>query len=343
MRIEAEYSTKPVMLSILFHLCVVTATIIGWPFLVKPAPTAQPLVIIDVVKLAPDTNLSAQSGKAKASPEPEQEATRRKPPPPPPPPPPPTPPSPATDNVASATPAPKPISQTAEILPEMPKAKPKPILKPIAAPKRKPKLKKAAQPKPVNIKTPISRPKRPTPSKQEQASELAKQLNELAKKSQQRQKADAMNGVLQNLAEAKLAKEDEKTQKAIAKQDTMSLAQSLNSAIGEAIKAPTTSIAPIGQSEIDRLRAHISSYWTPPVGAKGAEKLEVDIKIKLDKDGSVYQAEIVDQSRYKSDVLYRAAANAARRAILESQPLPLPPEKYQLWKEIIFVFDPQFM
>ena len=91
------------------------------------------------------------------------------------------------------------------------------------------------------------------------------------------------------------------------------------------------------------MRAHISSYWTPPVGAKGAEKLEVDIKIKLEKDGSVYRAEIVDQSRYKSDVLYRAAANAARRAILESQPLPLPPEKYQLWKEIIFVFDPQFM
>ena len=105
MRVDAEYSTRPVVLSILFHLCVVTVIMIGWPFLTKPAPTAQPLVIIDVVKLAPDTNLSAQSGKAMASPEPEQEATRRKPPPPPPPPP--TPPSPATDNAASATPAPK--------------------------------------------------------------------------------------------------------------------------------------------------------------------------------------------------------------------------------------------
>ena len=37
MRVEAEYSTKPVVLSILFHLCVVTATMIGWPFLMKPA------------------------------------------------------------------------------------------------------------------------------------------------------------------------------------------------------------------------------------------------------------------------------------------------------------------
>ena len=342
MRVEAEYSTKPVVLSILFHLCVVTATMIGWPFLMKPAPTAQPLVIIDVVKLAPDTNLSAQSGKAKASPEPEQEATRRKPPPPPPPPP--TPPSPATDNVASATPAPKQISQTAEILPETPEAKPKPILKPVAAPKPKPNSKLAAQPKTVSIKTPISRPKRPELSKQKQASELAKQLNKLAKKSQQRQKADAMNGVLQNLADAKLAREDEKTQKAIAKQDRTSIAQSLTDAIGEAVKAPqTSSIAPLGLSELDRLRSHISSCWQPPIGAKGADQLKVDIQVKLEKDGSVKQAEIADRQRYGSDVLYRAAANSARRAVLDCQPLPLPPEKYQFWKEFIFGFDPKFM
>ena len=338
MRVEARYSTKPVALSILFHLCVVTATMIGWPFLMKPAPTAQPLVIIDVVKLAPDTNLSAQSGKAKASPEPEQEATRRKPQPPPPSPP--TPPSPATDNVALASPAPKPVSQNAEILPETPK----PILKSVAAPKPKPKSKIAAQPKTVSIRTPISRPKLPEPSKQKQALELAKQLNKLAKKSQQRQKVDAINGVLQNLADAKLVREDEKTQKAIAKQDKISIAQSLTDAIGEAVKAPqTSSIAPLGLSELDRLRSHISSCWQPPIGAKGADQLKVDIQVKLEKDGSVKQAVIADRQRYGSDVLYRAAANSARRAVLDCQPLPLPPEKYKYWKEFIFGFDPKFM
>ena len=339
MRIEAGYSTKPVVLSILFHLFVVTATMIGWPFLVKPTPTAQPLIIVDVVKLAPKTNLATQSGQAKVSPEPEQEATLRKPPPPPPP-------SPPVDTGASVTPSPspKPASQTTEILPETPKANPKPIFKPVAAPKPKPKPKKAAQPKKVSIKTPVSRPKRPEPSKQKQASELAKQLNKLAKKSQQRQKADAMNGVLQNLAEAKLAKEDEKTQKAIAKQNRTSIAQSLTNAIGEAVKAPqTSSIAPLGLSELDRLRAHISSCWQPPIGAKGADQLKVDIQVKLEKDGSVKQAEIADRQRYGSDVLYRAAANSARRAVLDCQPLPLPPEKYQFWKEFIFGFDPKFM
>ena len=76
--IEAAYSAKPVVLSICF-ICVDSNN--DWPaFSDEAAPTAQPLVIIDVVKLAPDTNLSAQSGKAQVSPEPEQEATSRKPP-----------------------------------------------------------------------------------------------------------------------------------------------------------------------------------------------------------------------------------------------------------------------
>ena len=117
-----------------------------------------------------------------------------------------------------------------------------------------------------------------------------------------------MNGVLQNLAEVKLAKEDEKTQKAIAKQNRTSIAQSLTNAIGEAVKAPqTASIAPLGLSELDRLRAHISSCWQPPIGAKGADQLKVDIQVKLEKDGSVKQAEIADRQRYGSDVLYRSS------------------------------------
>ena len=332
MRLDAGYLTKPFALSILFHLLVVAAAVIGWPFLSTPLPTAQPLIIVDMVKTVPKTNLAAADSKAKASPEPEQEATRRKPPPPPPPPPP----APPPETVASAepAPAPKPIVQKAEILPE----------KPVAAPKPKPQPKAEAKPKTVNIKTPLSRPKRPKKQPPQPVAKPATRPNELARKSQQKEKAEALNGVLQNLAQASLAKEDKKTQKATAKQDKTALAQSLTSAIGEAVKAPQAkSIAPLGLSELDRLRAHISGCWQPPIGAKGADQLKVDIKVKLGKDGSVQQAEIADRARYSADVLYRAAANAARRAVIDCQPLPLPPEKYQLWKEFIFGFDPKFM
>lgn len=345
MRFDAGYITKPFVLSILFHLLVVTLALVGWPFLTTPPPTAQPLIIVDMVKTVPNTNLAAADSKAKASPDPKQEATRRKPPPPPPPPPP-APPPPETVAEADPQPAPtpKPVAQDAEILPEKPVAKPKPKPKPVAAPKPKPEPKAAAKPKVVNIQTPVSRPQRPKKQLPVKVAAPATRPNDLAKNSRQKQKADAMSGVLQNLAEANLAKEDKKTQKATAEQDKTALAQSVSSAVGKAVKAPEkTSVAPLGLSELDRLRAHISSCWEPPIGAKGADQLKVDIKVQLEKDGSVKQAEIEDRARYGSDVLYRAAANAARRAVLDCDPLPLPPEKYQQWKEFIFGFDPKFM
>ena len=342
MRFDTGYLTKPFALSILFHLLVVAVSVIGWPFLATPTPTAQHLVIVDMVKTVPKTNLAAADSKAKASSEPEQEATRRKPPPPPPPAPPP--PQPQQVAKAEPAPAPKPVVEKAEILPEKPKPVPKPKPKPVAAPKPKPKPKAAAKPKAVSIQTPVSRPQRPKQQQPKQVAQPATRPNELARKSQQKQKAEALNGVLQNLAEASLAKEDKKTKKATAKQDKTALAQSVTSAIGKAVKAPQSkSIAPLGLSELDRLRKHISDCWQPPIGAKGADQLKVDIQVKLEKDGTVRQAEIADRARYSSDVLYRAAANAARRAVLDCQPLPLPPEKYQLWKEFIFGFDPKFM
>ena len=342
MRFDTGYVTKPFALSILFHLLVVAVAVIGWPFLATPTPTAQPLVIVDMVKTVPKTNLAAADSKAMASSEPEQEATRRKPPPPPPPAPPP--PQPQQVAKAEPAPAPKPVVEKAEILPEKPKPVPKPKPKPVAAPKPKPKPKAAAKPKAVSIQTPVSRPQRPKQQQPKQVAQPATRPNELARKSQQKQKAEALNGVLQNLAEASLAKEDKKTKKATAKQDKTALAQSVTSAIGKAVKAPQSkSIAPLGLSELDRLRKHISDCWQPPIGAKGADQLKVDIQVKLEKDGTVRQAEIADRARYSSDVLYRAAANAARRAVLDCQPLPLPPEKYQLWKEFIFGFDPKFM
>ena len=315
---------------------VVTATMVGWPFLVKPTPTAQPLIIVDIVKLAPKTNLRNRRVRQR----PVRNLNRKQQGVNPLPHPPRQPPPPAVEPVASATPesvpAAKQVAETAEILPEKSRCQAKTCCV------RKPKA--AAKPKTVNIKTPLSRPKRPERTEQKQVADSAERPIELARKSQQKQKADALNGVLQNLTQASLAKEDEKIQKATAKQDKTALAQSLSSAIGEAVKAPqTTLITPLGLSELDRLRAHISNCWEPPIGAKGADQLKVDIQVHLEKDGTVKQAEIADQSRYRTDVQYRAAANAARRAVLACQPLPLPPEKYQTWKEFIFGFDPKFM
>jgi outer membrane biosynthesis protein TonB len=319
----AQFIRQPVALSLGFHVLVVTLFTVGWPFLTSDETDTQPLIVVDIVRTVPNTNLAGADSGGKAA-DVEQEEMLKKPPPPPPP-------APVPKPVAQAKPAPKvapkPVADDAEILPS------KIVSAPVARPK--PEAPKAVK-KPVSA--PVSRPN--PPQKKVTPAPKAKP-NKLAEQSRQKEKADALNGLLQNLAEATQAKEAEENQKAQKKALNKQLAQNLTAAVGDALKTPSNlSIMPLGVSDIDRLRSHISKHWTPPVGAKGASQLKVDIFVKLERDGTVTRAEIVDKSRFNRDKLFSVAARAARSAILESSPLPLPAEKYELWKEFIFGFDP---
>jgi outer membrane biosynthesis protein TonB len=319
----AQFIRQPVALSLGFHVLVVTLFTVGWPFLTSDETDTQPLIVVDIVRTVPNTNLAGADSGGKAA-DVEQEEMLKKPPPPPPP-------APVPKPVAQAKPAPKvapkPVADDAEILPS------KIVSAPVARPK--PEAPKAVK-KPVSA--PVSRPN--PPQKKVTPAPKAKP-NKLAEQSRQKEKADALNGLLQNLAEATQAKEAEENQKAQKQALNKQLAQNLTAAVGDALKTPSnSSIMPLGVSDIDRLRSHISKHWTPPVGAKGASQLKVDIFVKLERDGTVTRAEIVDKSRFNRDKLFSVAARAARSAILEASPLPLPPEKYELWKEFIFGFDP---
>lgn len=321
----AKFFKQPIALSLGFHILVVSLFTIGWPFFNSDETDIQPLIVVDIVRTVPNTNLAAAESGGKAA-DIEQEETRKKPPPPPPPPP-----APVPKPVAQAKPtpkaAPKPVADAAEILPT----------KSVSAPVTRPKP-KAPQANKKPVSAPVSRPK--PPQKKAIPSPKVKP-NKLAQKSRQKEKADALNGLLQNLAEATQAKEAEENQKAQKKALNKKLAQNLTAAVGDALKTPSSSsIMPLGVSDIDRLRSHISKHWTPPVGAKGARQLKVDIFVKLERDGKVTRAEIVDKSRFNRDKLFSVAARAARSAILEASPLPLPAEKYELWKEFTFGFDP---
>ena len=321
--------TRPLVQSMLFHVLLVTLGLISWPFLQDKDTNAQPLIIVDVVATLPKTNL-ADSSAAKSSPEPEQEATRKKPPPPPPPPPP------EPKAASKAPPAkptlPKPVIEKAEILPD----------KPLPVPQAKPEP-AAQKPKLVKVATPVSRPTPPKRAKP--APNPVKRPNKLAQKSQQKEKAEAMNGVLQNLAQASLAKKAEETKKAQQKQDKLAMANQLSAAVGEAVRAPeATTSQRLGMSEIDRLLNHISRCFVLPPGATEelAEQV-VDVDLEMRRDGSVEKITFVDNGRLTTDKNYRIVALAARRAVLDCQPLPLPPEKYDTWKTLPIGFNSTFM
>ncbi len=102
--------------------------------------------------------------------------------------------------------------------------------------------------------------------------------------------------------------------------------------------------AGLTHGEIDAIRRQIEANWILPAGAREADKLSVEIRISLGPDGTVRTVEIVDTARLNRDgeEFFRSAAESAKRAVLKSNPLRgLPPEKYDLWRQMVINFDPR--
>ena len=106
---------------------------------------------------------------------------------------------------------------------------------------------------------------------------------------------------------------------------------------------PKNLLKPFGVSEIDILKKHISEYWSPPIGASGAENLIVDIFMEFNKEGFILKAEWVNKGFNANNSFYKAAANAAIRAVKDAEPMPLPISKFSQWKTLTLRFDPKKM
>ena len=93
----------------------------------------------------------------------------------------------------------------------------------------------------------------------------------------------------------------------------------------------------VSAAEMDKVRQHLASCWyLDPHEAATA----VSIEVKLLPDGTVESTRVVDADRMATDPGLRAAAKAAQRALIKCSPLPLPRDKYEVWKSTIFRFTP---
>jgi hypothetical protein len=93
-------------------------------------------------------------------------------------------------------------------------------------------------------------------------------------------------------------------------------------------------------SEVEGVRQKIRPCWNSFGGAKDAPI--VSLVVQMNQNGTPIDAEFRDPGRL-GDPVYRAAAESARRAIMNPrcQPWPLSPEKYSSWRTITFNFDPR--
>lgn len=115
-----------------------------------------------------------------------------------------------------------------------------------------------------------------------------------------------------------------------------------------AIEKPQRFI-PLGErmtmSEQQAVLQRLGECWNIMAGARYAEELVVKMTIYMNADRTVRNARITDQLRYNTDSYFRAAADSALRALghPSCQVLPLPPDKYEQWKEFKVTFDPREM
>ncbi len=236
---------------------------------------------------------------------------------------------------------PQPLVITLEQLPITGKTNVKPSDKPVTRPKKeKPqpsKTKKKAPPpskaKAAPEKEKVPLPKKDAPKDKEKPKEKPKKkkdTKEKAKKSDD----DSLDEVLKNLR--KEARDGDKSDKKPKKKPT----PASNATKSDAPYDPTI---PLSLSERDAINSQFVQCWRIPAGSANDYTLKVSVDVNLRQDGSVIKAHLVSsqRGRYNSDTVFRAAADAAVRAVHKCSPIKgLPLNKYNSWKELTLHFDP---
>jgi hypothetical protein len=101
----------------------------------------------------------------------------------------------------------------------------------------------------------------------------------------------------------------------------------------------------VSAGELGAFQKQIQGCWNLLPGAANADAIAVNLTINVNRDRTVRDVTITDQTRYQIDAVFRAAADNAMRALRhpDCTPLDLPINKYDQWKSITLNFDPKGM
>ena len=315
---------KALTASAVLHLAVMVLAVLVVPMFDEKLNLEPAMIPIDIVEVGPvasprqgEPRPAPPPAAAKPAPAPPAEAA---PPPPPPPPPPRAPEPPPLPAPPPPKPAPPPPEPKAEVpdqpkpheKPQPPKPEPPKVEPPKPAPPKPPEKQKPPEKKPEK---PVEKPPEKKPAE-----------------------TDPLASVLSHVAE--LAKKQPPAPPAPASQPST------------AKPSPTAGSSPMVSDHLtapqeDALRSQIGHCWNVDPGARNAGDMIIDVVIEVNPDRTVAKAEIAEKSKARmyTDPAYRAAAEAALRAVKNPrcQPLALPPEKYDTWRRITFTFNPKDM
>jgi hypothetical protein len=332
----AERSTAPgataremmpggIALSATLHIGLFAVILLGLPSLFRHPPPEETPIAVELVTIAPETRATHPNPfrpKPEAKPEPPVAAPAPKPEPKPEP----SPPVPEPPAAASAPPPPPEPAKTEVKAPPLP---PPPPPKPAEAQAPPSALPRPPEPKPKPQEA--QHAPRPETTKADPKA-FDKLLRNLEDKHPEPAAFDAL---LKNLTKEQVAQADE--------------APPAPHRIAATAPPSSQPRAPLGSqltaSDIDLVREQLRPCFNPPFGAKEKPDLVADIKVVMNRDGTVQQAQIVDQGQYAGDPIYRAVADSGVRALKNPQcsPLHLPPDRYDLWQTFVFGFSTRDM
>lgn len=223
-------------------------------------------------------------------------------------------------------------AQKKESAPKMTEEKPPDLNKPVPPDvETVEKVEEVAPPEPIERK-PIKKPEPPPEKKPEVTKKPEPKKPEVKKEEVKKEQPKDDSSDFQSLLK-NLAPDDKKSE---AREDSLDPTAEPDS--GQIAKLSDQ----LSMSEMDAVRRQIGQCWNAWAGGKNAEEQIVEVRVVMNRDRTVNSASILDRGRYNRDSHFRAAADAAIRAIQNPKcsPLKLPPDKYDQWKSFIFRFDP---
>ena len=206
-----------------------------------------------------------------------------------------------------AMPKPKPIEKPKE--PEPPKPPPEAVKEPEKV--KEPDPIPPPEPEVKKEPEPKPKPKKPDPKPEEKPKEPERDINDLLKD---------------------LTPTEEQPEQSVETEEGSEISE-----------IPDYSVQ-MSMSEQEALEAGISPCWNIDGGGRYAETLVVELHVTIYPDMRVKSVQPTDQLRYATDSAFRAAADAASRALRNPRcnKLQLPPQKYGN-KTFKLTFDPSKM
>ena len=182
--------------------------------------------------------------------------------------------------------------------------------------------------------------KKPKLKKKKVKKVLPPKVEKKPEKIKNKQKENLAKGILNTLTKPK--KNVENSKKVEKKHNNTEILKKIKKIAGNSNRQVQQTEIKLSVTDINKIQNHVTKYWNVSYAASEV-KMVITLKISTNVDGSIKSVKIYDKNLYQKDKFYRATADTARRAVLDSSPLPLPKGKEKKFENFLFDFDTSFI